>query len=484
MSEHHDDGTNDTIESGYTKGVSTLLGDPRRAIRSLAIPMIVAMSLQTAYNLFDAIWVSGLGSDAMAAIGFVFPVFFIIVGLGSGIGIGGSSAIARRIGSKDKEGAQMVLMHSLLLAVIISIIISIPLLVFSYDLFVAMGAGSATEDAVAYGRVLFGGAAIMMVTNVLAGALRGEGDARRSSIILALGSVLNVVLDPIFIYSLDMGIAGAAWATLVSFGITAIVLLYLYIAQKETYLKLDFRLYYWNSAVNRDILRVGLPASLMHISMALTQFVIIILITMAAGTTDGVAIYTTGWRVISMTVVVLQGIASAVTPVTGAAYGARQYDKLSTSHLYAVKSGFITGLVLLGIIFVIAPQIVHLFTWSPDSAHLFDELVLFIRIMVFMVPFTAFGMLSSAAFQGMGMGIRALITTLFNAVFLSIPFCYIMGIVFNMGLIGIWLGLCSASIISSIIVFGWVRLTIRGLLRAEKEMKSDLIKGKDPDSVR
>ncbi len=89
-----------------TDGVKTLLGDPRKAIIKLAIPMVVAMSVQTIYNIVDAFWVAGLGADALAAMGFVFPFFFVIMSLSNGLGIGGGAAISRRIGAKDKAGCR------------------------------------------------------------------------------------------------------------------------------------------------------------------------------------------------------------------------------------------------------------------------------------------------------------------------------------------------------------------------------------------
>ena len=96
-----------------TKGVETLLGDPEKAIIKLSLPMIAAMSVQTIYNLVDAIWVSGIGADALAAIGFVYPFFFLAMGLSNGLGVGAGSAISRRIGARDKPGADNVAVHTL-----------------------------------------------------------------------------------------------------------------------------------------------------------------------------------------------------------------------------------------------------------------------------------------------------------------------------------------------------------------------------------
>ena len=121
-----------------TQGVKTLLGDPKKAIITLAIPMIIAMSSQTIYNLFDALWVSGfgqqyftdnvvtnIGAGALAAVGFVMPFFMMIISISTGIGVGASSAISRKIGAKDKTGADNVAVHSIIIVLLISIIFSI-----------------------------------------------------------------------------------------------------------------------------------------------------------------------------------------------------------------------------------------------------------------------------------------------------------------------------------------------------------------------
>jgi len=129
------------LNNNETKGVKTLLGDPKKAIIKLSLPMIAAMSLQTLYNLVDAIWVSGLGADALAAVGFVFPFFFIAMAVANGLGIGGGSAISRHIGKQDKKRADAVAVHTIIFMVIVAIIFTIPFYIVAEDIFLAMGAG-------------------------------------------------------------------------------------------------------------------------------------------------------------------------------------------------------------------------------------------------------------------------------------------------------------------------------------------------------
>ena len=132
------------------KGVQTLLGNPKKAIMKLAVPMMLAMSLQTIYNFVDALWVSGLGSDSLSAIGFVFPFFMMIMGISMGLGIGASSAISRKIGAKDKEGADNVAIHTIFLMLILAAALSIPLCLFANHIFSGLGAGDVADEAASY----------------------------------------------------------------------------------------------------------------------------------------------------------------------------------------------------------------------------------------------------------------------------------------------------------------------------------------------
>ncbi|MCJ7582157.1 MAG: MATE family efflux transporter, partial [Candidatus Aminicenantes bacterium] len=199
-----------------TKGVETLLGNPRKAIIKLSFPMIIALSVHTLYTFIDALWVSGLGADALSAVGFFFPFLFMILALATGIGVGGSSAISRRIGAKDKLGADLVGTHTFVFMIFTAFAVTVPLFLAAPSIFTAMGAGHVASTAASYGRILFAGAVIFFFSNVAIAIMRAEGDVKRAMYAMLLGAGLNIILDPIFIYVLDLGVPGAAWATLVS----------------------------------------------------------------------------------------------------------------------------------------------------------------------------------------------------------------------------------------------------------------------------
>lgn len=457
-------------EQKQTEGVKTLLGDPRRAILKLALPMIAAMLIQTLYNLVDAFWVAGLGADALAAIGFVFPFFFFAMALSNGLGIGVGSALSRRIGSGDKTGADNVAVHTIILMVLLTIAYSVPLVIFAEELFRLIGAGSTLALAVSYGQIVFAGSLFLFFTNIANAILRGEGDARRAMYAMALGAGLNIILDPVFIYTFGLGIAGAAWATVISLALTSFVMLNWLLLKKDTYVDFSFREFTADRGILRDIFGVGLPSAAMQLSMSLTMLVLTVIIVQVGGT-DGVAVYSTGWRVASIAILPAIGIATAVVPVSGAAFGAGLYRKISTAHLYAIKIGVALETVIALGTFGFAPQIAAVFTQAETAAHLAPDLTVFLRIICLFYPALSFGMLSSAIFQGTGKGMNALLVTLLRTIILTPLLALLFAFVLHGGLVGVWWGLVAANILGTLVTFVWVRHYIRGLLETAGQVQ-------------
>jgi putative MATE family efflux protein len=443
-----------------TKGVQNLLGDPKKAIVKISLPMVIAMSFQSLYNVIDAIWVAGLGSDALAAIGLFFPFMFAIMAISNGVGIGGSSAISRRIGQKNKDAADNIAVHSIVLGVIIGILLT-GVIPFLGTIFSLIGAsGNTVTMAVEYSTILFGGAVAMLFTNIANAILRGEGDTKRAMYAIILGSVLNIVLDPIFIYVLDMGVAGAAWATLLSMTITGILFVYWLLVKKDTFLKISFKNFKLNFNIVKEIFSIGLPASISHLTMAFSMFLLTAIVAKAGGN-DGIAVFSTGWRIVSMGTIPLVGLATGVTVVTGAAYGSANPEKLEISYKYALKMGILVETIIAALILVFENQITYLFTYSENSVHILEGLLVFLKYMFLFYPTLPLGMLTAAMFQGVSKGNNSLFISLLRTIILQIPMAYTFGIIFNQGLTGVWFGMILGHVIAVSIAYLLGIYTIR-----------------------
>ncbi len=449
-----------STESRTTKGIETLLGDPKKAILKLSTPMILGMFFQAIYNIADGIWVAGLGADQLAAVGLFFPFFMVIISLGAGIGIGGGSAASRRIGKGDKSGADNTAIHTFLIGGGISLIISISILPFLDTIFSYFsGNGNVGAMAAGYAKILFSGTVIMVFSHIAGALLRSEGDARRAMYGLMIGSLLNIVLDPIFIYWLDMGVIGAAWATIISLTFSSLLFCYWLFFKKDTYLIITLKDFNFNRKILSEILKVGVPSSLAQLSMS---FAMIILnkVVIRAGGTDGIAVFTSGWRIVMLGVIPLIGISTGVVSVTGAAYGAGDREKLKSAFYYAVKFGLLIEISIGILILIFARPVAHIFTYSEGSERILEDLVTFLRIICLIYPTVPMGMLTSAMFRGIGHGGRSLIVTIIRTIILQVPAAYFLGIILNMGLTGVWIGMVGGNILALIVTFSWGIYTV------------------------
>ncbi|MEA3495860.1 MAG: MATE family efflux transporter [Bacteroidota bacterium] len=450
-----------------TKGVQTLLGDPKKAILKLSAPMMLGMLMQALYNVADGFWVAGLGTNELAAIGLFFPFFIILISLGTGIGIGGGSAISRRIGKKNKKEADNSAVQTIIIGFIITALITFPIYPFLENIFIAIGeskeVGALASD---YAKIIFCGSILIIFFQIFNAILRGEGDANRSMYAIVIGALLNIALDPLFIYYFDMGVIGAAWATVISYFVSTVIITYWLFVKKNTFIELNFKKYKFDKKINLEILEVGIPSALAQISMSLTMLALNIIIAKVGGT-DGIAIFTSGWRIVMLGTIPLVGMATGVTAVTGAAFGAQNKNKLKTAFFYAIKIGFILELFVGLSIFIFANQIAYLFTYSEGSEKIYDDLVTFLKITAFLYPTIPFGMLTSSMFRGVGKGRRSLTVTIFRTIILQIPVAYLFAIVLNLGLEGAWYGILTGNFFAVIFTFLWGKHTVETIIPNE-----------------
>lgn len=439
-----------------TKAVEDLLGEPKKAILKLSIPTIIAMLVQTFYNIVDGFWVAGLGTDTLAAVGLFFPFFFIITSLGVGIGVGGSSAISRRIGARKKKEAENTAEHTIILGLVVSIIISILGLVFVEKIMIGLSgkAEKVVKIAITYSRVIFWGTPFLIFSNIGSAILRGEGDAKRAMYGILIGAILNIIMDPIFIYTFKMATLGAAIATVLSMMISSLFLINWIFRKKITYLDISIKNFKYKKEILWEILQVGVPSTLAQLSMAISMLFLNKIVVLV-GTTDGVAIFTSGWRIVMIATTPILGMATGVIAVTGAAYGERNKEKLKTAYLYSIKSGALLELFIALIIFLFAKEISSIFTYSRESIRISDELIRFLRISTLFYLFLPASILTSAMFRGINKGLYSLIVTIIRTFLLQIPIAFFLSFCIKMGLQGVWWGIVLGDILSSFITFSW-----------------------------
>ena len=443
-----------------SKNIEMITGDPKKAIIKLAIPMMISMLLIMLYNLADSIWVAGLGADALAAIGFITPLFMVLIGLGNGIGAGANSLIARNIGAKNYAQANNAGLHAIILSIIVSVIFTVLIEGFMVPILEFMGAGTTIGYAMDYSYIIFGFLFIFVYSGVASAIFRSEGDMRRATIAIAVTAVMNIILDPIFIYVLNLGIAGAAWATVISASMSCIVMSYWIWGKKDLYLDLSPKNFNYSSRIMIDTLQVAIPSTLENIVFSALAIIINSMLVLAAGTT-AVAVYTASMRIVQMCMIPLIGLGTAVLTVAGVAYGAHNYNNLKTAHSYSIKVAFAISIALGAVMYIFSSQIATIFSYTSASASMAPQIATALSILTLFVLAVPHGMMSSMMFQGVGKGTYSLIITLLRSLIMESVFAYVFCFVFNWGVTGIYAGVVFGCFVGGTLGYVWAKLFIR-----------------------
>ena len=446
-----------------SNSVDIMLGNPKKALINMSIPLIISLLITSFYNLIDAAWVSGLGADALAGVGFFTPIFMILVGFGNGLGSGAAFAISKYIGEENKSKADNASIHSILIDILLSVIITIILLVFLNPILNAMGAGTTIDYATDYGNIILIGSIFIILSNALYGIFRGEGDTTRPMYAMIASAILNMVLDPIFIYTLNLGVKGAAIATLISSIFVILILLYWFYIKKDTYLKPNLSNFNFKKDISIDIIKVGLPASIQLLNNAFFAAVFSALLAFV-GSTDSVAVYSTGWRIVTIGTTSLLAIGTALISVIAANYGARNYKNIQVAHRYAMKVSIVIAVIVMILTNVFAGDIASVFASSGSSTRIAGELTSFLSWIVIYYPTMAVGVASTYVFQGIGKGLTAMFQTIMRETVFTLIFAYLLAIVFDFGVWGAWMGIVLGEVVSNNITMIWADCQIKKLM--------------------
>lgn len=443
--------------------VDIMLGNPEKALIKMSIPLIVSLFISSLYNLIDAAWVSGLGADALAGVGFFTPIFMILVGFGNGLGAGAAFALSKYIGEENKQKADNASIHSILINIIVSIILTIILLIFLNPILNAMGAGQTINYATDYGVIILAGSIIIILSNALYGIFRGEGDTTRPMYAMVASAILNMVLDPIFIYTFGLGVKGAAIATLISSLFVILILIYWFYIKKDTYLKPNLSNFNFKKDISKDIVKVGIPASIQLLNNAFFAAVFSALLAFV-GSTDSVAVYSTGWRVVTIGTTPLLAIGTALISVIAANYGAKNYKNIQIAHRYAMKVSIIIAVIVMILTNVFAGDIASIFASGSTSVRIAPELTSFLSWIVIYYPTMAVGVASTYVFQGIGKGITAMFQTIMRETGFTIFFAVLLGVILGYGVWGAWMGIVLGEIVSNNITMVWADWEIKKLM--------------------
>ncbi len=345
----------------YNKKMELLGSAPvSKALFALGLPTMIGMMVNALYNLVDAYFVGGLGTTQMGAITVAYPLGQVVVGLGLLFGNGAASYLSRLLGRGEKEAADKTASTAIYSSIFVGAAVIICILIFLEPILRQIGASdSVMPFAVTYTSIYIASSIFNVFNVTMNNIVSSEGAAKATMCVLLAGAVINVILDPVFIYVLDLGVGGAATATAVSQFVSTLIYL-LYIFRKKSVFSFSIRKYCLSKDVMSEILKIGIPTLVFQLLTSLSMT----MINDGARTYGDSALAAMGpvTKIMSVGSLMVFGFLKGLQPIAGYSYGAKKYDRLKeavkTSILWATIFCLIFGLATA----IFSTAIISLFT--------------------------------------------------------------------------------------------------------------------------
>lgn len=443
-------------EKSLTDDAKVMLGDYRKALVAMTVPLFISLIIAQANTFIDTFWCSMLGSTALAAVGVVSSYYMVIVGLGSGIGIGVSAVIAAHIACGDKRSADRTASQALVFMTVIGLICT-PILLLIGDPILKLVADDAFSEAADYALPYYLGAVVLVVQGIMVGILRGEGAAKRSMVITVVTALLNIVLDPLFAFVLDLGIVGLSLATVVATTVSMVPFVYWYFIKTQTsYVDIRLKGFRFDSGALREFLSVGAPKALEIDIMWGLNFILCYFV-MVCGGSSSVAVYTTGWKYVDVIQVPSTALGGALVPICSAAFATGDRVKLRFAYLYTMVRAVAITAVLAVVLYVFSDYAVMVFSNSESSRSLEGPMAEAIRIYVLVaVMFSAITVSSSFLQAIRRSGCSMWSTLLRNLVLIAVfaALCHTTPV-------AMWWGFVGAEVFGLVLMCGWAEYEYR-----------------------
>lgn len=447
-----------TKEEKYRQMIETPVN---RLIPRLAVPTIISMLVTSIYNMADTFFVSQLSTSASGAVGVMFSAMSMIQAIGFTLGMGSGNHISRSLGNRDEERAGVFAATAFYTAAIIGVGILAAGTLFSRQLVFFLGATETIAPyAQDYARYILIGAPFMMTSFVMNNILRSQGNAVFAMVGITVGGILNMILDPLLIFGLDLGISGAAIATMVSQIISFCILLYQCNARPDC-IKIQLSKFRPSGKVYGEILHAGLP-SFCRQGLASAAAVIL---NFAAGPYGDAAIAAMSivTRFMMFINSSLIGFGQGFQPVCGFNFGAERYDRVLEAFWFCVKVAVIM-LTVFGIVsFGISRPIITAF--RREDLQVIEIGTLALRLQLLTMPFQAWVIMVNMLTQSIGYGFRASLVAMGRQGLFLIPALLILPKLFGI------LGLQMAQPIADMLTFVLATVIVSGILKELRQMK-------------
>ncbi|MBT3385543.1 MAG: MATE family efflux transporter [Prolixibacteraceae bacterium] len=423
------------------------------------IPAFIGVFVNALYNIVDRIFIGqGVGAEALSGISVIFPVMLIMMGFGMLIGIGTGVYVSINLGKKDIDKAEKTLGTGFALMLVVSAIIMVVIYLLKVPILRSFGSTEETfQYANDYLNIIIGGTFFMVIGFSLNNVIRSEGNARIGMISMILSSVTNIILDYIFIFWLDMGVKGAAYATVISMFVLMLWVL-IHFRSNRAVVKLEKENIRINWGILIEIVAIGMSPFSMQIANSFVQGLLNKKLIEFGG---DLAVGAMGIinSVLTLFIMAIFAINMASQPIIGFNYGAKSIQRVKDSLRISLIAATIIAICAFILIEAIPGIIVRFF--NSDSQILYDISVNGMRLIILALPIVGFQVVASTFFQSVGKAKLAMFATLFRQVIGLIPLLYILPEFF--GINGVWLAYpiadtMSALVVSFLLIREWKRL--------------------------
>jgi len=400
-----------------------------RAILQLAIPTMLAAVVQILYNITDTIFIGMLGdSDLVAAISIILPLVFGIIAFGNLFGIGAASYISRQLGEGNMEEARHANAVAAYSATVVGVVLTVVFIAFRTPLLAVIGTSPDTLGPTSeYFTILSSFSPLLILQVALAGLVRSEGATSKAMWGMIIGLGTNIVLDPVFIFALNMGIAGAAWATVIGNALGVVFYIF-HFTHGRTVLSIHPKDFRPSARIYGQIMAIGVPASLsmlvMSISFLLTNVVA------AAYGDDVVAGIGICQRVMNICIMLMVGMSQGYQPFAGFNYGAKQYDRLKSGLKVTMLYNIAMGAVFMVLFVTFSRAISGIFIQGePETV---NAAAMFLRAYALALPLVGLQFTLMTTFQAVGKAVQAMLISLGRQAIVFIPLLYIFNSAFGL----------------------------------------------------
>jgi putative MATE family efflux protein len=434
----------------------TLLEGPIiTSLITLAVPIVLANLLQSAYQLTDAFWVGRLGGDAVAAVSVSFPVIFLQIALGAGLAVAGSTLIAQYFGARDERMVNHVAAQTLLMVAILSAFLGTLGYFLAPGILKLMGVTPAVfTGALSFMRIAFMGLIFTFGFAMFQSIMRGIGQATLPMFIVLGTVILNFALDPLFIFGYGPfaghGVMGAAIATLCTQGLAMLCGLFVLFGGKYG-IHLHLRDFTPDVAFMKRAFFLGFPASIEQSARALGLTVMTFLITSFG--TLAVASYGAGSNILQFVMITALGFSMSVSTLVGQNIGAGKIERASAIARLGAFLAFGIFTVLGALAFIFAPQLIAFFV--PNDPAVIEGGAQFVRTVSLTYGFIGVQMALNGVFRASGNMFATMLLALASQWVLQFPLAYILSKHTDLGIGGLWWAFPVTNVLMALITFGW-----------------------------